>query len=74
MITQEIINRNLDHAMENGYPVNTWTVEEIVADLLAYSVDCEDEEDGTALTPLVKVWYDAHRSIGDSQAGKAVDC
>ena len=76
MITQETVNRNLDHAQTNGFftDLATCMVEELVIDMLMYSVDCEDEEDGRALTPLVQAWYDAHRLIGDSQAGKAADC
>lgn len=74
MITQEDIDMRLGFALENGYftDLASWSVLEIVGDLLLYNSDVEDatiEE----LTPFVKAWYDA-QMIGDSQAGKAADC
>lgn len=73
-VTQEIVNENLEHAIDNGYflDLSKHTVADIVADLREYSFDCGGEPD-EVLTPLVKTWYDA-RLIGDSQAGKAADC
>lgn len=63
MITQGDVNANLGHALENGYfhDLSKWTVAEIVTDLQAYAEDCEDVPD-EVLTPLVQVWYDAHKS------------
>lgn len=77
MITQEQINEKLANAQENGYwcdeTLADVKVSDIVDDLQNLDVDCEDET-LEVLTPLVQTWYDAHRLIGDSQAGKASDC
>lgn len=65
MITQEVVNENLGHALENGQFTDLsdglWSVAEIVADLQLYSVDCEEATED--LTPLVQVWYDARRKM-----------
>lgn len=64
MVTQEVVNENLEHAVENGYflTLTEWTVAEIVHDLMCYSVDCENStvED---LTPFVQTWYAARRMV-----------
>lgn len=64
IITQEIINENLDNAVRNGYidgvAVPMMSVAEIVEDLLYFSPDCEMST-AEVLTPFVQTWYDARR-------------
>jgi hypothetical protein len=66
VITQEVVNENLEHALDNGYFLNAaeWSVLEIVGDLLIYSVDCENSSI-EELTPFVKIWYDARLALSN---------
>lgn len=75
MITQDALNELLDNARTNGYftDLSVVTVPFLVDDLKTCTQECAAIRD-EVLTPLVQTWYDAHRLIGDSQAGKAVDC
>lgn len=68
MVTQAVIDTNMAHAVDNGYfgDIAEWTVELIVADLLAYAVDCEDSS-AEELTPFVQTWYDARLKSGEIQ-------
>lgn len=48
---------NLDAAIENGYPIDTWTAEDIALDLLAFAADFEDDIwTVPKLLPHVEAW------------------
>jgi hypothetical protein len=66
VITQEVINENLACSLDNGYFLNVteWSVLEIVGDLMAYSVDCENSSI-EELTPFVKIWYDTRLALSN---------
>lgn len=53
--TEQRVHSMLDDAVANGYDVSTWTVDDIVADLLAYA-DLTDEETEEAIRPHVIAW------------------
>lgn len=51
---------NLESAMEGGYDISGWTAEDIVADLLAFAADCEDNTP-EELLPHVRAWLDERK-------------
>jgi transcription initiation factor TFIID subunit TAF12 len=54
-VTREQVYSNLDDAVANGYDVRDWSVEDIVADLLAFAEDCENSSP-EGLKPHVEAW------------------
>lgn len=53
--TKDRIYAMLNDAKQNDYDVSTWTVDDIVADLLAYA-DLRDDETEDVIRPHVITW------------------
>lgn len=56
------VHSNLDDALENGYDVSGWEIEEILVDLFCFAADLEDE-DIHDLRPHIESWVAARRNI-----------
>ena len=54
----DIVASALNTAMEGGYDLSDWPVEDICLDLIAYAYDC-GEATVEQLTPLVQAWKDS---------------
>jgi hypothetical protein len=52
---EQRIHEMLNDAMENQYDISTWTVDDIVADLLAYA-DLEDSDTEESLRVHIITW------------------
>lgn len=58
-LSQSAVDEALDNAIENGYPVNTWTAFEVADDLT--ELDCDFEGyDRPDLIPFVEDWQARH--------------
>lgn len=52
---EQRVHAMLDDAMENQYDISTWTVDDIVADLLAYA-DLEESDTEETLRAHIITW------------------
>lgn len=61
-VFQDKVFQSLDQAVSNGFDLHTWTAEDIVYDLIAYSSDFDEPPEDNMkvhmerLIPVVKLW------------------
>jgi hypothetical protein len=74
VITQGEVDRSLDAAVENGYRVQDYYVDELVSDMMSYDGGL-DGADPTELKPLVQNWLTAMavRSLTCEACGRVAD-
>jgi hypothetical protein len=56
------VHSNLDDALENGYDVSKWEIDDIVTDLICFAADC-DNETPEDLKPHVESWVAMRRNV-----------
>ena len=59
---RDIVHAELAAALENGYPLDTWTADAIADDLARYS-PALDDRDPAELVPYVKDWLQSRRAV-----------
>lgn len=60
-LMEQRVHAMLNDAMQNEYDIGDWSVDDIIADLLAYA-DLTDDETEEAIRPHVITWK-ANRSV-----------